>query len=233
MISATAIADPELGEIRLRVNVRATRFIARWRVGHVELTVPPSATLLDVKSAVESLKPRLLSKRPAEQYSVGQVIMLDGLSIVIDRQSLRPDSIIVRPSIPLSRVSVGCGIDLSDVEVTERIAAAMRKIAHRVAPQLLFPRAREIADALECSPAGWLLGSGRRVLGTCRSDRTIRISSACVFLPAELRDYIVCHELAHLSEMNHGPGFHEVCNRYCGGRERELAAKLRRFKWPV
>lgn len=233
MISVTTIVDPELGEIRLRVNVRAARFIARWRAGHVELTVPPKAALSDLKSVIESLKPRLLAKRPTVQYSIGQIVTLDGLSIAIDRQSLRPDSIIVRASIPLSRVSVGSGIDLSDAEAKERIAAAMLKIAHRLAPQLLFPRAREIAEALGCSPAGWRLGSGRRVLGTCRSDRTIRISSACVFLPAELRDYIVCHELAHLSEMNHGPKFHEVCNRYCGGRERELIAELRRFKWPV
>lgn len=233
MIQPTVISDPDLGEIRLHVNRRAARFIARWRGGHVELTVPPHASLSDVRNAVENLKPKLLAKRPEISYAAGQIIRLDGLTITIDTQRLRPGSIIVKASVPESRVSVGVGIDMSDAAVAESIAGAMRRIAHRVAPQLLLPRARELAEQLGCKPAGWAISSGRRVLGICRADRTIRISSACVFLPSDLRDYIICHELAHLSEMNHGTRFHAICNRYCGGRERELTAKLRRHKWPV
>lgn len=233
MIQPTVIADPELGEIRLRVNVRAARFIARWRGGHVELTVPPFASARDVRAAIESMRPRLLAKRPEIGFSAGQILRFDGLSITIDTQRLRPDSIVVRASLPESRISVGTAIDMADAASAEMVAGAIRRVAHRVAPQLLLPRARELACRLGCSPAGWAISSGRRVLGTCRADRTIRISSACVFIPAELRDYIVCHELAHLSEMNHGQRFHEICNRYCGGRERELIAKLRRFRWPV
>ena len=54
-----------------------------------------------------------------------------------------------------------------------------------------------------------------------------------MLLPAELRDYVICHELAHLSEMNHSPEFHRILNGYLGGREAELVAALKAYKWPV
>ena len=50
-----------------------------------------------------------------------------------------------------------------------------------------------------------------------------------IVLPESLVDYVICHELAHLQQMNHGPKFHELCNRYCGGEELALRKQLRTF----
>lgn len=63
--------------------------------------------------------------------------------------------------------------------------------------------------------------------------RKISLSAITMFLPPHLRDYIVCHELAHLSEMNHSARFHEICNGYCGGREKSLQKELKAFRWPI
>jgi len=54
-----------------------------------------------------------------------------------------------------------------------------------------------------------------------------------VFLTRELREYIICHELAHLREMNHSAAFHRLCDSYLGGREASLEKKLREYRWPV
>jgi hypothetical protein len=54
-----------------------------------------------------------------------------------------------------------------------------------------------------------------------------------VFLQQELRDYIVWHELAHLTHMNHSADFHALCNSYCGGREKDMREKLRLVRWPL
>ena len=54
-----------------------------------------------------------------------------------------------------------------------------------------------------------------------------------VFLPTHLRDYIIYHELAHLSEMNHSPRFHALCDAYCRGNESRYIRELNSFRWPV
>lgn len=43
--------------------------------------------------------------------------------------------------------------------------------------------------------------------GSCSSKKNISFNFKIVFLPQELLDYLVVHELCHLSEPNHGPAF--------------------------
>ena len=51
--------------------------------------------------------------------------------------------------------------------------------------------------------------------GSCTpSDRSIRISSRLVGEPGWVLDYVIVHELAHLSVGGHGPDFWSLVNRY-------------------
>jgi predicted metal-dependent hydrolase len=51
--------------------------------------------------------------------------------------------------------------------------------------------------------------------GSCTPvDRTIRISERVRDLPDYVVDYVLLHELAHLLEPNHGPGFWALLARY-------------------
>jgi predicted metal-dependent hydrolase len=60
--------------------------------------------------------------------------------------------------------------------------------------------------------------------GSCTpSDRTIRISSRLGREPAWVIDYVIIHELAHLSVHGHGPRFWQLVERY------ELAERARGF----
>ena len=55
-----------------------------------------------------------------------------------------------------------------------------------------------------------LVRNQRRRWGSCASDGTIRLNWRLMLLPADLVDYVVVHELAHLRVRNHSPDFWNV-----------------------
>ncbi len=237
ILSPFTIAHPQLGNVIVKPHPTATRVIARWRNGEVHLTVPRSMRQSDVATVLASLLPRIEACRPAPDaghyYTIGQTITLPGLSILITSQAHAPGRILTRPAIPVTTVAVGSGIDPASPSGADAITRILWRVAHSLAPQLLLPRARLLARSCGVAPQQWRIGSGHRTLGTCSSSSIITLSYMLVYLPLHLRDYIICHELAHLTEMNHSSRFHALCDQYCQGREKELIRALRTYPWPV
>lgn len=232
-VSTYIIEHPALGQVTVRLNPQATRISGRWKQGKVLMTAPARTPKYRIAQALESLSQRLLERKPQFGYRENQSIVCLGITFTIMRQDFRPNMIIASRQLPEIKIQVGTEIDLDSETAIAAISKALCGIAHHYAPALLLPRAREIADSIGIAPAKWQIGRGLRTLGTCSSGKTITLSSALVFLPQELRDYIVCHELAHLTEMNHSANFHALCNRYCGGNEATLRARLKTFPFPI
>lgn len=58
-----------------------------------------------------------------------------------------------------------------------------------------------------------LIGNQRSRWGSCAPDGTLRFSWRTMMLPPDIIEYIVVHELAHLTVMGHSPEFWEVVGR--------------------
>ena len=80
---------------------------------------------------------------------------------------------------------------------------------------------RAVEQVEECVDRWWpklgrgersrvLIRNQRRRWGSCASDGTIRINWRIVMLEPALIDYIVVHELAHLTVRNHSPDFKKL-----------------------
>lgn len=218
---------------KFTVIANARSIGARWRGGMLHVTVPPGTTADSAVRALAGMKDRIMARRPTLTFAEGQHLAFDGFTIDIRRQSLHPTKVTLTGDHAAGVISVGSGLSFDDPEVSSIISRLMCVVAADVAPGVLLPRARRIAASLGLSPAGWKISRGHRTLGTCTARRIISLSAVNMFLPSELRDYIICHELAHLSEMNHSPRFHALCDRYCGGRERQLTLQLKNYKWPI
>lgn len=50
--------------------------------------------------------------------------------------------------------------------------------------------------------------------GSCSADGSIRLSSRLAPYPGWVLDFVLVHELAHLAEPDHGPGFQALVRRY-------------------
>src|SRR6266403_157282 len=77
--------------------------------------------------------------------------------------------------------------------------------------RILGDRVNLLAARGAVRPYTWRLSSARTQWGSCNEDGRIRLNWRLVFFPIPVIDYVVAHELAHLTELNHGRAFwHEV-----------------------
>ncbi|MDE5929700.1 MAG: M48 family metallopeptidase [Muribaculaceae bacterium] len=234
LVGSGRMRDADLGVVHYVVRSQAKRFTARWKTGELQLTVPPSVSEQEFYHALAEMKPRLLQRRPASgKYYFGQTIDAGEFRVFIESIETNSGRIQARRANGGWMLYVPESFNLSDFEVVRGISNVLRRIAGVEAPSILVPRARKLADEVGRHPVGWTISKGQRTLGRCDSRGYIALSSLLVYYPQEIRDYVIYHELAHLSEMNHSPRFHELCDRYCRGRERELIARLKAYKLPL
>ena len=65
--------------------------------------------------------------------------------------------------------------------------------------------------------------------GSCSVKKNINLNLNLMRLPAELRDYVMLHELCHLKYMNHGKEFHALLESIYPNHK-ALRRQLRDFK---
>jgi predicted metal-dependent hydrolase len=69
--------------------------------------------------------------------------------------------------------------------------------------------------------------------GSCSAKNNISLNMNLVRLPAELRDYVILHELVHTRIKNHSSKFWTELDVYVGGGARALSQVLRSYKLPM
>ena len=95
----------------------------------------------------------------------------------------------------------------------------------RTAQAYLHERVVALSTRARLEPPKLLISSALARWGSCNSRREVRLAWRLVKAPAELVDYVVCHELAHLRHMNHSRAFWAEVERQCPDYRR-LRARL-------
>lgn len=231
--------DKEFGSVQIRTRVGMRNATFRWSEGRLRIGMPPEgATQQCVARLIERERERLRSLRGISSVgaplAVGQRIECFGCAITIKEQDRAPHLLLFGyDDDPEYTLSIPVGADLTDRNVYRSVANALLKMMEHGAREHLLPHARRIAAQLGLKPAGFEVGRGLRKLGHCTTGKVIQLSRAVMMLPPDLVDLVICHELAHLTHMDHSSAFHALCNSYLGGRERSLEKRLRSFCWPV
>lgn len=245
-VGACVYNHPQLGPVHIKIVANAQAIRARWSGRELHITIPPRLPATYFEDFLAKYTDRLLALRPQFRFPEGLIIdclecdfeILAGAEnqeydVSTDWESAAPVrgkkinyKIMARPSQLHPRFA-------HRTELETAINRALIDLATMATRHFVVPRARELAAALGLTVTGWDVRHNKSRLGACSSRGNIVLGSRLIFLPAELRDYVICHELAHLTEMNHSARFHALCDSYCHGREKELMVRTRAFNFPV
>ena len=98
-----------------------------------------------------------------------------------------------------------------------QVARATTAWYKREAKDYLAARLAALAESARLAPPRFVLSSAMGRWGSCNSRREIRLTWRLMKAPPDLIDYVICHELAHLREMNHSAAFWAEVERQCPG----------------
>jgi hypothetical protein len=230
------IEDKEFGKIivELRRGMTSVRF-AIQPDGNLLMRAPLRASVADLQRMVDMNREQLrqLPRPEVVSFHQGQIIECFRCRVVIESQNRMPGYILNHWEDDTLHLQFHESADLDDENIKRTISNVIGRAMEAQAHKTLLPFAHEVADGLGLAPAGFEVGRGMRKLGHCTTKRVIQLSRNLMFMPEELVRYIICHELAHLTHMNHSPQFHALCDQYTGGKEKELERQLRQFRFPI
>ena len=230
------IEDKEFGKIHveLRRGMTSVRFTFHDD-GNLLMRAPLGISVAEMQRMVDIHREQLrrLPHPQSVSFCFGQTIECFKCQVVIESQNRMPGYILNHWEGDTLHLQIHQNADLEDDGIKRTISSVIGRAMDVQAHALLLPFAQQIAEELGLRPAGFEVGRGMRKLGHCTSKRIIQLSRNLMFLPETLVRYIICHELAHLTHMNHSPQFHALCNQYCGGKEKELERQLRQFRFPI
>ena len=111
------------------------------------------------------------------------------------------------------RVGRDLHLPLASGSSEAEVRAAAQEWLRVEATRILGERVHVLATRGAVRPFTWRLSSARTQWGACNEDGRIRLNWRLVFFPIAVIDYVVAHELAHLTELNHGPQFWQEVER--------------------
>jgi predicted metal-dependent hydrolase len=81
------------------------------------------------------------------------------------------------------------------------------------ARKIIIPRVEHFAKIAGAQYRSISITSAETRWGSCSSQKTLNFNWKLVMAPLEVIDYVVCHELAHLTELNHSHTFWETVRK--------------------
>ncbi len=199
-----------VGEVTIRKSARAKRIILKInQSGKPIVTIP-------------SYVPYLVGEKFARQHTqwFQENAVASGTSVVKEGKEVgdvyivqfkaadtaKPSSRITKDLITISYPEHLTPNDaLVQKEAVKACTRALRKLAERTLPSFLH----HLAQTYGYEYSEVRIKNVQTRWGSCSSNRIINLSVWLMQLPEPLIEYVLCHELTHLNNMNHSTKFWE------------------------
>jgi predicted metal-dependent hydrolase len=196
--------------VSLCKNPRARRIILKIRHGEVQLIIPRRAS---VRAAIKFFKSKegwILAKLASQPekipLEIGATVPLLGCKREIIYGSLRGKSRLAEKQIIINGDPALAAKKIKKL-VSEYLREELTKVMEQRAKELNVKYKR---ITIRDNVSRW---------GSCSSKGTLSFCWRIVFAPREVMEYLACHELAHLKEMNHGKNFWQEVEKLYPGFE--------------
>ena len=227
------IKDAEWGIIVVRTHAWARHVIYRVKNGQLTITVPPGLSLATIQTLIGEERERIkkLTNKREPFLQTGDMITTRCFTIhLVPHEGSQ-----LRFSLHEQLLTILCPTDIpiENPSLQRALKKGICRFLHQSARTFLPQRAEQLSRRTNAPYSSISISHGRQRLGKCDIRGNIWLSYYLMLLPDRLIDYVICHELAHLSEMNHSKRFHQICNRYCDGQEKILEKELKQFVFSI
>ncbi len=89
----------------------------------------------------------------------------------------------------------------------------IKRVYQKMALKYLHGRVEHFMKIMHNIPSKLRLTNAQTCWGVCNSNRVVSLNWRLIMLPIDEIDYVVVHELSHLSQMNHSKLFWEIVGK--------------------
>jgi predicted metal-dependent hydrolase len=219
---------------RVRVSPRGRNVRLRVTVRHgLEVVIPRSYDPEKIPSILERKKhwihaalERAESHRkffePAPSWMVPSAIALPAIAKTwhVTARATEATSVVVR------ELGNNTLLVFGRIEDERLCRAALTRWLMRQTREHLVPRLEQLSNHLGLRYKRTFVKRPKTRWASCSRNRAISLNAKLLFLPPELVDYALIHELCHLAEMNHSKRFWTLVAQHCPNF-RKLDERLR------
>jgi len=116
---------------------------------------------------------------------------------------------------------------------SNREQVCLPRIGKARARSILIERLQELAETHDFAFNNVSIRNQKTKWGSCSAKNNISLNMNLAGLPAELRDYVILHELVHTRIKNHSRKFWATLDEYVDGRAREFSRILKTYRLRV
>ena len=156
-------------------------------------------------------------------------IKTDLVSVRIERVAVSSDKVQIRTTGRDSVILVPEGMEITTAARQKFMQRVVVEALRTLAEAFLPSYTREIAVRHDLIYNRIVVKRISTRWGSCSSLRNLNFSVYLMLLPLRLIDYVVCHELAHLTHLNHSPAFWREVDRLTNGQAKQLDGELKEF----
>lgn len=230
----TILEDEEIGRLIVRVNPRARSFVFRTKSDAVYVSVPPGATMKDVKQAIENLRGKLMvSRRKCVRPLIDLNYKIEVEHFKLSLVSGEKGQFLANSRLGVMQIVCPPLADFTDENLQGWLRKVIEESLRQNAKSILPSRLGRLSKQYGLSYANVRINSSQGRWGSCSARKDINLSYFLVLLPSHLIDYVLLHELCHTREMNHSERFWTLLNQFTEGKALALRAELKNYRTEI